>query len=153
MHWHDIHKKAVLIVIASLAFVCVGCSAPDEKQPPKKEVVAQPQRQHIIFTEAAKTELKQQSNKKWLISYNGTCSGAPALGFFPGDGKEVADGLRVEMEGATIILEKNVANLLEEWGCITLDCIDYNGDAAGGKQFVPEFKPKQEYSPPPRGGG
>jgi hypothetical protein len=94
----------------------------------------------VIFTEAARAELKAHKNKKWLISYNGTCGDAPALGFYPADGGADSECLKVEHEGVVIMIEKKIVSLFEKWGSVTVDCIDYNGDKPGGKSFLAEFK-------------
>jgi hypothetical protein len=95
---------------------------------------------HLVITAAAQREFKNQKNKKWLISYNGTCSDMPALGFYQDEGRSDSDGLVVQQAGVVIFIEQKTVSLFEEWGDITVDCTDYNGDKPGGKQFIAAFK-------------
>jgi len=108
-------------------------------KPPEVKKTVKPSR-YIVLTEAARVELKDQKHKKWRITYNGTCGDAPALGFYQDDGESLAGAVTVQQEGAVIRIEQKILALLDEWGAVTVNCIDYNGDKPGGKQFTAELK-------------
>jgi len=136
----------IIFLMMVLGCVYAAHAEPVEKaadketvKPAEKKEAAKPS-SPVVFTEAARAELKNQKNKKWLISYNGTCGDAPALGFYPDDGGSDSKGLLVKQEGAVICIEQKVVALFDEWGSVTVDCTDYNGDKPGGKQFTAEFK-------------
>ena len=129
----------MMIVFASYAAAAGDLIKKDDAKPENnKEVVKKVT--HLIFTSAAKKELKIQKNKKWLISYNGTCSDQPALGFYQDDGTSDSDGLVVQQAGVIIFVEQKIVCLFEEWGAVIVDCTDYNGAKPGGKQFIAAFK-------------
>ena len=136
----------IVILMMVLCYVYAAHAKPNEKAVQKEAVkpagnkeVAKPS-SHIVFTEAAQKELKNQKNKKWLISYNGTCGDAPALGFYPDDGGSDFSGLSVQQTGGVIRIEQKIVDLFDEWGAVTVECTDYNGDKPGGEQFMAEFK-------------
>ncbi len=118
-------------------------AAPEAAKKPAEAKEAVKSSCPIVFTEAACKELKSQANKKWLISYNGTCGDAPALGFYQDDGEAGSGDLQVQQNGLKIRIEQKLVALSGEWGVITVDCTDYNGDKPGGKQYVAEFKAKR----------
>ena len=80
----------------------------------------------IRITERAAAELKRRAKGgevTWLVTYNGTCAGAPALGFYRAYGDTPEDATAANVRGVELLIENQVADLHGLWGALIIDCL------------------------------
>jgi len=81
------------------------------------------------MTDRAAAELKRRAKDRpvtWVVMYNGTCNGAPALGFYPA-GANVPDGAETfSISGIELLVKEKVVGLHDRWGDLLVDCQPQN---------------------------
>jgi len=77
--------------------------------------------------EAEMTRLAASAPDGWIVTYNGTCAGAPALGIYPAAAHVPPDAVAVEVRGVDLLIEADVAGLRDLWGDLVIDYQRENG--------------------------
>jgi len=75
----------------------------------------------IKLTTAARAALEKHQGKAWLISYNGLCSGAPALGLYPAGDDAPTKAVSISAGGSAFIVERRVMRCAAKWGVIYVE--------------------------------
>ena len=58
--------------------------------------------------------------------YNGTCDGAPALGFYPAGADRPDDAEAFNVSGIELLVKEKVVGLHNRWGDLVVDCQPQN---------------------------
>jgi len=75
----------------------------------------------IRLTPAAEAALEKHEGKSWLISHNGLCAGAPALGLYLAGDDAPADAVPVSAGGSAFLVERKVMECVAKWGVIHVE--------------------------------
>ena len=118
------------LLLAALCMVTAGC---DSHRPlaASHPPLAASQQDHswIKITPTAAAELKKRAKDRplaWIVMYNGTCNGAPALGFYPADADSPDDAEAFDVSGIELLVKHKVVGLHERWGDLVVDCQPQN---------------------------
>ncbi|NQT86201.1 hypothetical protein HQ560_05510 [bacterium] len=87
---------------------------------------------YITVSKEAEAEMRERCKRttiRWLVVYNGTCSDAPALGLYARDQDVPHDAIAGRAKGFDFALTRKVADLLDEWGSVIIEChASYNSN-------------------------
>lgn len=108
---------------------------PAECEECKKKQKASASQKQLVLSDAARKAMKTQPKKCWSVTYNGTCSDGPALGFYP-EVEPLSGGVDVSQDGFRIYADPKVSELLDKMGPIVVGCTPAGNDYT----FTAEFK-------------
>ena len=110
----------------------------------------------VKLTAGACAEMTQRAADApggWIVMYNGTCSGAPALGIHPAAAHVPDDAVAVEVRGVALLIEADVAGLQGLWGDLVIDFQKENGGVLTAAFTVEEVPGWTGLGEPPPGDG
>ena len=79
----------------------------------------------VVVSKEAEAEMRERGKGRtvrWLIVYHGTCSDAPALGIYARERDVPRDAVEARAKGFDFALTREVADLLDEWGSVIVEC-------------------------------
>lgn len=135
------------LVITCILICLTGCSGIDHHGPDKQVATqtAKIESDSLFLPEDvssnlptlklsnhAKKEIQSRHNTTWQVTYNGTCSGKPVLGFYPDNGSDFDRGGKIEIAGVTILIEKTLTDMGNKCDNISIDFMN--------NQFLAEIK-------------